>query len=491
MTIDEPVENQRLDWLLAERVAGERAADAAEQVLRRFRAGEGADLAAGLEAAPRRRARSTFALAAALFGVAVVLLVAWSVRSSEETPAQSPEKPAMVASADDIDALPANTVAVEAFALDDAAVARLARLTDLRDLSIHYSWNAVAGLGLKTRAPQPPPSITPAAFPVLGSLSKLRRLRIEGAHRAFAAETTSPDPIAELERLPLLGELTLAFLDSEDGQLAALPRLRSLRSLDLSWNHGFGARGIDAILRCEGLERLRLDGCQQLHGVELGRLAALPRLRELGLSLIDGFNWRAGMGEDERCRELRATAERLRAAAPCGPTDQALAQLAGSTSLRVLHIGGGAWTDGGLAPLAGLSLVELDLSSGRARPGDRWVQELPGSLRVLVAPPDCTDTACEGLLAAVPELESLDICASYQITDAGIAAVCRLPRLRSLWIRQMRGLTAAVIDVLCRSATIEELDLRHCDFVTAEHELRLRREMQRLRVLQTSVGAPR
>ena len=55
----------------------------------------------------------------------------------------------------------------------------------------------------------------------------------------------------------------------------------------------------------------------------------------------------------------------------------------------------------------------------------------------------------------------------------------------------LAGLTVAVIDVLCRSATIEELDLRHCDFVTAEHERRLRREMKRLRALQTSVEAPR
>jgi hypothetical protein len=63
--------------------------------------------------------------------------------------------------------------------------------------------------------------------------------------------------------------------------------------------------------------------------------------------------------------------------------------------------------------------------------------------------------------------------------------------LRVLDMRQMRGLTAACIDSLANATGLEDLDLRHCDFVTAEHVERLRRALPNLQTLRSSVPEPR
>ncbi len=62
-----------------------------------------------------------------------------------------------------------------------------------------------------------------------------------------------------------------------------------------------------------------------------------------------------------------------------------------------------------------------------------------------------------------------------------------MPSLRVLDMRQMRGLTVASIDTLLAAQQLEELDVRHCDFVTAEHVVRLRRSLPKLQKLATSV----
>jgi len=62
-----------------------------------------------------------------------------------------------------------------------------------------------------------------------------------------------------------------------------------------------------------------------------------------------------------------------------------------------------------------------------------------------------------------------------------------MPSLRVLDMRQMRGLTVASIDTLLAATQLEDLDVRHCEFVTAQHVVRLRRSLPRLQHLETSV----
>jgi hypothetical protein len=114
---------------------------------------------------------------------------------------------------------------------------------------------------------------------------------------------------------------------------------------------------------------------------------------------------------------------------------------------------------------------------------------MPPGLERLEVCGEHADDFCRAVAEHLKNLRHLTIAACYQITDRGLAAVAAMPSLRVLDMRQMRGLTVACIDSLLAAKQLEDLDVRHCDFVTAKHVATLKRVLPKLRKIETSVEA--
>ena len=493
---DDPV----MDWALAERLGGAEPPD--------LLAGVQARLAA--QPAPRTRTANWLTAATVLLAASVVVGVAVWARTPtcvelEPTHAVDPEQdpavePAVVFVHDvaSAKALPNDTRAVEVVGGDDEVIAALAPLRELQVLRVREPWNESFGLGLKTVAPSDPRHVTAASWPVLLGFPKLRRLELSGTVRlGRLGPAERPVFAAALEALPLLTSLTMRCMDTDDELLALLPRARWLRTLDLSFNHGFVDDGVVALLGCRTLRRLSLRGCQQLHDSVLARLAELPELEELDLSAIDGMNWRNGTeADDDIGRVVRARAQRHADRIGMGPGEATLLALGTASRLRSLDIGSGHWRSSQLALLGGAnaagggSLRVLGAFGGQLD-GVGFVAGLPRGLESLELCGDYPDALLQAIAEHLPGLQRLSLAACDRITDRGIAFLATMPKLRALDLRQMR-LTAASLETLVAMTGLEELDLQH-GFLSDLETFKRLRSLPRLRVLngQTLPTAPR
>ena len=375
-----------MDWALGERVGGERPPDLVDAMRAR--------LAEAPVAAPRARFAPSQLVAAALLllGIAVVCGVALWPKAPPQKPDDAPvagpqePKPIDVHNSRDIAALSGDTRAVEAIAIDDAKLAELARLRELEVLVLRDPSNEAFGLSPKMGTVDPARPhryVTAAAWEHIARFTKLRRLELSGIvcssrfSRGVDGEARVVEAFAQLERLPLLESLSLRFLDTPDEMLAVLPRLSTLRQLDLSFNHGFGIESVRAIARCRGLRKLSLRGCQQLHGDDLALLSELPELEEVDLSAIDGVNWRLlyGVASEAVSRtevegalieqRRRWEAHRAGRVGGMGPNDATLEALAALPNLRSLNISGGeVFTGAGLAALGRCTTLRVLNASG-------------------------------------------------------------------------------------------------------------------------------
>ncbi len=501
---DDDRDDPTMDWALGETLGEERAPDLLAAVREQ--------LAARAQATrqPERSAWSqTWVVAAALLGIAVVVALAIETQSPQLRVAgpQDPQSMPLVSvtTIGDAEALPATTRGVEVVGGNDLTIAALRHLRDLEVLVVREPWNESFGLGLKVSAPRDVHYTTAECWATIAGFTKLRRLELRGTvHAGFLpAPGIGKTPIdwsgdvravaeafAGLERLPRLERLTLRCMDTADIVLMQLPRLTALRHLDVSFNHGFEEAGIDAILQCKELRSLSLQGCQQLHARLLARLHELPELEVLDVGSIDGINWRAGTAELDMfgARQLRERADRLADRIGMGPVDQALEGLARCPKLRVLDISNGHWSSAGLASLGACRTLRELHAFGGQEPTAGWVAAMPKELERLELCGNYTDDLCLAVAAHLPNLRHLSLAACYGITDRGLRAIVGMRSLRVLDIKQMRGLTGASIDAVATATWLEEVDLRHCDFVEAAHVVQLRRALPKLRSLQTNVA---
>ncbi len=497
---------QRLEWALGELTGAAVPPDLAARTAARFAAGDGRRLPPPSAIADAIRPPRRWLVAAALvFGTAVVgALVCWrgDLAPAPAQDAKPEPAPVQVASRQEIEALPADTRAVVGQGLDDAAVTALLRLRELRSLELVYREAMALGLELKMAPPVAPPCITGRSFGTLAQLGKLRVLRLRGAHAitesfplggsAEDAAAITATTLGELARLPLLEELALSHFDVPSYALATLPRLQSLRRLDLTANYGVDATAVAALSRCTGLEVLTLRACMTLPAAAIGQLSALPRLRELDVGDIDGMAWRSSPGEffGPATAAWLADARTRANAGVCGVTDAALRSLAAAPALRCLRMTQPRCTLAGFDALRDFPVLErLELFGfgGEPMQVDALAELLP-PLRELVACGAFGDAFCRELRRRQPRLERLELPACYAITDAGLAELLRIDTLRELDVRQSRGLTAGAMTALCAARQLEVLDLRHVDWVTAEHVQTLRAALPRLRTLRTNVG---
>ncbi len=484
-----------LDWALREACGAESPPDLAAATVARLHAGD-ARLLPPLPhtaARPRRLAAALLFLGAA--AVTAVTMIVSAPHNDAGAPQDPPPPPASVSSRAEIEKLPVDTRVVLGTGLDDDAVAALLRLRELRELDLRYPEAMTLGLGLKVTPPTDPPCITGKSFSTFAGLSKLRALRVHGAHaitESFPPDTeASGQPaivaatLGQLELLPLLEELALTHFDVPAWALAELPRLTSLRALDLTANYGVDGDAIAAIVQCRSLRRVSLHACMTLPGSAIARLAELPELDELDVGAIDRMSWRSSPGDffgpvTRRWQQLAAEQARD----GCGATDAALRSLAAAKRLRILRLQQpGNCSRAGFAALAGfVALEELDLGGIPAVAGvvPFAATDLPPRLRRLAATGAFDDDWCIALAAHLPHLEALELPACYEVHDRGLAALLLLPALRWLDIRQSRGLTPRALDGFAAARKVAFVDLRHIDWVTAEHVATLRRTLPNL-----------
>lgn len=421
---------RRLTAALHEVVGGERAPDVLAAVLARRASGDRP--AADHEfaaSAPRRRA--VVAAALVLLGTAVVVGTLWTARSQTDagdraaprgaTPGDSapPQGPSPIRELTDpaaIAALPADLTAIAARNLDDAAVAALiARCPALTDLRIHASTAS-----RRADDPETPVSISDAALAAIAGLDRLRRLELVGTDRVRGPG------LRQLPALPLLEDLTLASFDLDDEALAVLPRLPSLRRLDLHLNHGFGERGVAAIATCPGLRTLVLRGCSPLTPEWLAALGRLTALEDLDLSGI-GTTWRGAATEQlARARQ---------------PELQMLIEQAGRNGSRL-----------GVAAIAGWpKLRRIALADGH---------ELESSIGMVLR------TRC-------PALQEVVLAHCPRVDDTTVAELLGLRHLRKLDLSGCAKVTETSGDLLLLARQLREVVFEECEWLTLASAERL------------------
>lgn len=369
-------------------------------------------------------------------------------------------------------------------AISDDGVRHLAAIPTLRHLSL--AWTRVTDAGVGT----------------LGALRALERIDLDGTH-------TGDGAIAACAGLPLLSHFAGGQLVTDDGlpRLHEFPRFKSwhggtpemaLTSYDAGPNRlmlrgRITDRGVRALAGLDGLFALNLDDrALALSGEALAPLVGLPHLgwlafdagddamphiarmralRFLGCqdTLASDRGW-AALGASQsieqiwgrRCHGLAAegfgalsripTLERLSVSCLNVP-DHALAALPEFPSLRELmpmdipdagyrHIAGCAQLD---------SLV-LMYCRDTTDAATEHIVGLPALTRYFASYTQITDRTPE-LLSTMPSLGHVTFDSCAGLTDAGVAALARLPNLRELGVSGRR-LTRAVQSHFAPSVTV-------------------------------------
>ncbi len=411
MTGGRETERQRVDdrWLdvALEMVEGRGPRPGlAEDVARQLRAAP---------ALPRRTRRRWPSIALAAAAVVAVAGLGWlaSAGGSPEVEVAREVEVAVVRSAVEVAVLPETTRAVRGLGLDAAALASLRRLRSLARLELLPA-DADEGYGGEDHGAVP--ALSDRGFATVATLRGLRSVSIERLQ-------LSPAALARLSELPRLDALALKGVPLSDGHF-------------------------DAVARLAGLRTLVLEGPVEAGAAAHRRLAALPQLEDLDLSV--SWHRRNPPSDDPAARA--AFARQL------AVVDDALLEvLAGMPSLRRLVLRGRpAVTDRGLALLAALPLEALDLS-GCNGITDAGLAQLPSSLRSLSL------ASCAEVGRSFPEhltgLRSLVLSINPNLDDAQLARITALPELRALDLRVCSNLTAEGARALAGAAELEELFL--------------------------------
>lgn len=249
----------------------------------------------------------------------------------------------------------------------------------------------------------PESSPTDHVFEIAATLTKLRELHL------VKARSVTGDRLHELERLPVLETLCLAFLQIRDDALEVLPRLPALRVLDLSCTVGFGRRGVAAIAACRSLRHLGIAGCRDLTADALEMLGELAKLETLEV------------------RQLHCPLDTLR--------------------LHRAH-----------------RLRGLDLQSASFAPV--FLEHLPASVVDLhLGNATLDDHGCTILHDRLPRLRALDV-RGTRISDRGVAALAAMPGLHMLDLSQCTEVTPASVETLAASPSLRRITLGRLPWLT-------------------------
>jgi hypothetical protein len=233
--------------------------------------------------------------------------------------------------------------------------------------------------------------------------------------RGLAITPAGLQPLADL---PRLASLAIAATDESMPYVAALPHLRHLIVQDTP----AGDDGFTALARSRTLENIWGRECHNLRRRGVQALASMPTLRGLSVSLLNV--------DDDGLAALRDFPS-LRELMPMGVRDEGYRHVGACERLESLILMYCRnTTDAATEHITGLRQLTYYFNSYTT----------------------ITDRTPE-LLSTMPSLERITFDTCHGLTDAGVAQLACLPRLRELNVSG-RGLTAAVVAAFPPSVTV-------------------------------------
>jgi hypothetical protein len=268
--------------------------------------------------------------------------------------------------------------------LKSEGLARLGRLTSLKELTIHWALNA-------------------EGLTQVAKLSNLEQLHLY-AHFKLGDDSK----LALLERLPRLKSLTLFKIDASivadkitDASLARLGQLQHLNSLTLDGSEVTDA-GLAHLKGLTQLESLRLDGSARITDAGLGHLKELKSLKILSLGAAINIS-DEGLAQLKGLKEL----EELKLGSASGVTDAGIAHLVGLQNLYRIELNSASGvTDAGvdhllrMPQIRGLKLNARSLTDA----GLNRLQSLKNLKGLILSGAKIKGEILDGIQAAIPGL---------------------------------------------------------------------------------------
>jgi internalin A len=263
----------------------------------------------------------------------------------------------------------------------DAAFEQLGKLTSLKRLEAHVgntsdaAWSCVDNLvGLESLRLMGP-GVDDVAMTHIARLSALKSLNIQNSR-------VTDEGLSQMARLSNLEHFSLYRSPITADGLRSLSTLKRLTWLSLGGITDMGTAGLESLALSPSIETMNLGNDFHVATItedEVGRLAALPKLRFLQLSSIEVTDRGAKV-----LSQFPALAELSMDGGHCSLTDEGLASLAKTVHLTTLSTGG-VFTKQGLDALArAKSLKHVILSTNDLPP--EAVEEFRKNCYLMVFP---------------------------------------------------------------------------------------------------------
>lgn len=392
-------------------------------------------------------------------------------------------------------------------ALTDAGVAHLARMPGLEALTLGGPRSPITGRGLAFLRHLPAlrrfqccwaPGVTDEGLEALAACDRLESVNLMGTragdgalaalagkprlHTLSTGREVTDRGIRLLHELPVFrswqgGEIEYGLMGFSgrpnhllldgpftDAGLAGLAGLDGLFGLTFFWHcPAFTAAGLDVLGE---LPRLGFLGCQDSHCDDeaMRRIAAVPNLRMLmgqgAVATDDGFTALSRSRSLEyfwgrECPNFRSRGFAALAAMPGlrglaaslkQVDDAALSRLPEFPALRELMPMD--LPDAGFRHVGACEALEALWCMYCRDTGDRATEHLAGLSRLkryYAGATQITDRSLE-VLSRLRSLERLEFWACSGLTDAGVALLASLPKLKELHLDGLQGVTAAVLE---------------------------------------------
>jgi hypothetical protein len=248
-------------------------------------------------------------------------------------------------------------------------------------------------------------SFTDAGLTRLVGLDGLFALNLDGSDLAMTAAGLAP-----LAQLPHLGWLSFDATDEAMPYIAAMPNLRFLMCQDTE----AGDDGFVALSRSRSIEYIWGRRCYNLRSRGFTALAAMPALRSLSVS----------------CKNVDDVGL------------SALPQFPALRELMPMDI-----PDDGYRHIGHCEQLEALILMYCRETTDRATEHIVGlsNLRRYFASYTTITDHTPALLSTISSLERVEFSACAGLTNAGIAALARLPRLREVRLQGMANVTSDIV----------------------------------------------
>lgn len=290
------------------------------------------------------------------------------------------------------------------------------------------------------------PDVTNAGLEKIAGLKKLKVLDLDQAK-------VDDDGMKHLAALPLV-DINLKLTDVRDDGVGHLAKIQTLKQLKLVKTKVTNA-GVAHVKDMPNLEGLDLQDVNTVDNACLSDVKGLKKLRFLRI-YGPGFDGDgiAPLGEMKTLRTLSMH--------QTGLGDDNIKHLKGLVDLEKLLIYGTRVSDKGMAELAGLTkLKELDL---RATPCgtaamETYLSHMP-QLQLLDLSESNSPNVNEAMpaIAKLTNLENLNLWHT-QVTDDAVALLAALPNLKSLNLDDNKRVTDASMDTVGKLTNLEYLHI--------------------------------